>query len=119
MLDWIIHALGGFTKEEYRVLEATDEGWRMRALAAETSLALFKEIMTREEERSKRLEERLFPNNAPQMQRPPEMNPVGQNKVSSWPRIKRELERLERVPNARVSREEIEKTIREKEQDAV
>ena len=43
---------------------------------------------------------------------PPNMEPLGKS-VSSWPRIRRELEKQHQVNgNAEVSREEIEKGIR-------
>lgn len=114
MFDTIIKALGGYTESEYKILDSTCEAWRGRCVASETTVELVKEILTRERERSQRLEERLFPNSKPQQQQPPNMEPVGQS-VSSWPRIKRELEKEHRVKDAQISREEIEKAIRGKE----
>lgn len=114
MLDILIHALGGHTKHEMEKMALTCDAWRTRATASETTVELFKEIMTRERERSEKLEKQIFGDGSKtQKQDPPTMNPVGQNKVSSWPRIRRELENQHRVKNnAQVSREEIEKTIR-------
>lgn len=113
MFDPIIVALGGFTQRDKANWDQIQESWRTRCLAAETTVELVKEILTRERERSQRLEDRLFPNNKPQQQQPPNMEPVGQS-VSSWPRIRRELEKEHRVKqNAQVPREEIERTIRE------
>lgn len=112
MLDSIITALGGFTERDHENWDKITESWRARCLAAETTVELVKEILTRERERSQRLEDRLFPNNKPQQQAPPNMEPVGQS-VSSWPRIRRELERQHQVkPDAQVSRGEVEKEIR-------
>lgn len=107
---------GGYTKHEYDLIQASQDAWRNRCVAAETSVSLFNEIMARERERNKKLEDKMmgWDQEAKEVQQPPQMNPVGQNKVSSWPRIRRELERLHRVKdNAPVSREEIEKNIRE------
>jgi hypothetical protein len=106
---------GGYTKLEYDNLAATIDGWRSRALASETTVELVKGILAKEQERSAKLTESLYnrvitpahPTN------PPDMKPVG-NTLSSWPRMKRELEKKHRVKdNAEVSREEIERTIRE------
>lgn len=109
----IIKALGGYTKLEYENLDKTLESWRTRCTASETTVELFKDIVSRERERSDKIMERLFPDKSQQQQQPPEMKPVG-NSVSSWPRIRRELEKLDREKsNAQVSRGEIEKEIRE------
>lgn len=106
MFETIIRALGGFTNHEHELLRLEADSWRTRAIAAETTVALFKEIMQRREEAVPRYKE-------PENPQPPNMKPVG-NTLSSWPRIKRELEKNDRVKNnAGVSREEIEKTIRE------
>lgn len=116
MIDKIIKFLGGYTKYEYDLLASTTEGWRGRATAAETSVQLFNEIMTRERERAQRLEDKLSdiargPQSQPQ--EAPRMQPVG-NSVSSWPKIRREMEKMHRVNNdAQVSRGEIEKEIRQ------
>ena len=113
MFSLIIRALGGFTKSEFDIQQASLEGWRARAIAAETTVTLFKEIMTRESDRIKILEEQLT---KPQSQtsEAPNLDPVGDRRLSSWPRIRRELEKQNRVkPDAQVPREEIERTIRE------
>lgn len=112
MIDAIIKFLGGYTKHEIDLLNTSLDGWRGRAISAETSVQLFNEILSRERDSRARLEEYLKP---PQSaaQEAPQMKPVG-NSVSSWPRIRKELERQHRVnDHAGVSREEIEKTIRE------
>lgn len=110
MTNWLIRALGGVPISELDVLNASLEGWRSRAIAAETSVALFKEIMTRDRERAER-EDR--PAATPPNPTPPNMKPVGHT-LSSWPRIKRQLERDHQVKqDAQVPREEIERTIRE------
>jgi len=115
MFDWLIVMLGGTTKRELAVHTAVCDGWRDRCLAAETTVTLFKDIVERERERSDKIEtdirNRMHPENG--MQGPPGMKPVG-HALSSWPRIRRELEKSHRVnDNAEVSREEIEKTIRQ------
>lgn len=113
MLNTIIKFLGGFTKEEKAIVDQLMESWRARAIASENSVALFKEIMTRDQQRYEKLEEKLFGRAKFERVEPPDMQPVGQS-VSSWPRIKRELEKQSRVnENAEVSREKIEATIRE------
>jgi hypothetical protein len=113
MLNTIIKFLGGFTKEEKAIVDQLMESWRARAIASENSVALFKEIMTRDNQRYEKLEEKLMGRARYEPQDPPKMEPVGQS-VSSWPRIKRELEKQSRVnENAEVSREKIEATIRE------
>lgn len=115
MRDFIIKFLGGRTSHEYEMEHASLESWRQRAIAAETTVELVKEIMARESDRAKRLEERLLGDNHPQQpQEAPPFNPVGEKRLSSWPRIRRELERQNRVKeNAEVPREEIERKIRE------
>lgn len=117
MFDWLIVALGGYTEADKGNWDTIVDSWRARCIAAETSVELFKEIMTRERERSEKLEEKLVgahPNS--ENQQPPNLNPVGDRRLSSWPRIRRELEKQSRVKdNAEVSREEIERTIRERQ----
>ena len=121
-MNWLIKFLGGHTKDEMERLSLVSDSWRTRATAAETTVALFKEIMTRERDRAdKLLDERLAGESRrfDEPHAPPSMKPVG-NSVSSWPRIKRELEKEHRVndqgkSHAEVSREEIEKTIRLRE----
>jgi hypothetical protein len=113
MFDWLIVALGGHTKSERELHSQLVDNWRVRCLAAETTVELVKEILQKERERGERLMSQQVASE--RGVRPPEMKPVG-NSVSSWPRIKRELERLNRVnDNAEISREEIEKAIRSEE----
>lgn len=115
MFDWLITALGGFTKREHVEWDKLLESWRARCLAAETTVELMKEILTRERERSEKLTEKLM---GPKIDlsniKPPDMRPVGQS-VSSWPRIRRELERQ----HAGISREETKETVRSKVGDSV
>jgi serine/threonine protein kinase HipA of HipAB toxin-antitoxin module len=86
------------------------DAWRSRAIAAETTVHLLTEILQRERESRARLEDKLTPKLA-EHSGPPELKPVGQS-VSSWPRIRRELEKQHKVnENAEVSRAEIEKTL--------
>jgi hypothetical protein len=100
---------------EIAALEGQVDAWRGRALAAETTVELIKEVLKREQDLREKLQTELVTEMRPQSVKPPEMKPVG-NTVSSWPRIRRELERRERVKeDAEVSREEIEKTIRSQE----
>ena len=105
-IDSLIKFFGGYTELEL-------EGWRARAIASETTVTLITEVLTREREARAKLEERVFPTPMPRSQEgPPDMKPLG-NSVSSWPRIRRELEKRNRVnDNAEVSRETIEKGIR-------
>lgn len=122
MLDAIIKLLGGYTRHEYELQNTSLDGWRNRAISAETSVQLFNEILSRERESRTRLEEYLSgPKH--QDQQAPNMKPVG-NTMSSWPRIRRELEKRDRgsmkeANDAGVSREEIEKTIRSGQQNPV
>lgn len=119
-MNWLIKALGGFTSYEYDMQQVTLESWRQRCIAAETTVSLFKEIMTREQNRAEKLEERLVgahPSN--ENREPPNIDPIGDRRLSSWPRIRRELEKQNRAPDAKISREEIEKTIRSEEQRSV
>ena len=116
MFDFIITALGGFTKREHDLNDKLIESWRVRATAAETTVELMKEILQRERERSERLMENFKPRNQDQA-KPPEMNPVGDRRLSSWPRIKRELERQNR--DAQISRTETQETVRSKVGDSV
>ena len=105
MFDLIIKFLGGYTKHEWELEQVTLDSWRTRAIAAETTVTLFSEIMTRERTEKKQEEAPILP---------PNLKPLGDRRVSSWPRIKRELERQNMVKqDAQVSREEIEKTVRE------
>ena len=108
MFDFIITALGGFTKREHELNDKLIESWRVRATAAETTVELMKEILQRERERSERLMENIGPKHSEM--KPPELNPVGDRRLSSWPRIKRELERQNR--DAQISREETKETVR-------
>lgn len=109
MMDSLIKMLGGFTNHEYELLKVSEEAWRTRAIASETTVALFKEIMTRDQARLDQMTNARMPGQAP-----PEFKPVGDKQLSSWPRIRRELEKQNRVkPGAEVPREEIERTIRE------
>ena len=118
MFDFLIRALGGAPKHDWDLLNVTCESWRARAIAAETTVELFKEIMSRDKAMSannampaKELEEQRFP---------PDLKPLGDRRVSSWPRIKRELERQNRVKqDAQISREEIERTLRGEQQRPV
>jgi hypothetical protein len=97
VFDWLIVMLGGVSKSQF---DQALEGWRARALAAETTVSLFNDIIARERERSDRIEqdirERAFPAPAPK-QKPPQAKPIGST-ISSWPRIKRELEKRDRIP---------------------
>jgi hypothetical protein len=111
-IDFLVKFFGGYTKLEYDNLNASIESWRARSIAAETTVELFKEIVTRERERSDKIERDIMERAG--TIKPPEMKPVG-NSVSSWPRIRRELEKQNRVKDAEVSRAEIEKTIRGQE----
>jgi hypothetical protein len=108
--------LGGYTESDKANWDQIVESWRARSIASETTVELVKEIMQKERERGDRLINELRDNFKPSKDmRPPDMKPVG-NSVSSWPRIKRELERQSRVnDNAEISREEIEKAIRSEE----
>jgi hypothetical protein len=108
-MRWLVNLVAG---QEIAALDKQVEAWRGRALSAETTVELVKEILKREQERGERLTSELSDRIRPQSIKPPDMKPVGQS-ISSWPRIKRELEKQNRVKeNAEVSREEIEKTIR-------
>jgi hypothetical protein len=112
MFDWLIIILGGRTKREAAMQDAIVENWRARCLAAETTVELVKEILTREQEARTRMEEDLKDRLYPRHITPPEMQPVGQSR-SSWPKMRRELEKQHRVnDNAEVSREKIESEIR-------
>jgi hypothetical protein len=110
VFDFLIRALGGFTEREVSDREA---GWRARALAAEATVELFKDIVKRERDRSDKIEndirERMYPRHQEQQQ-PPNMKPIG-NTISSWPRIKRELERQNRAPNETPSKSEVENSM--------
>lgn len=109
-MDWLIKALGGIPRHEMELQKVVEESWRQRAIAAETTVTLFKEIMTRDQAR---LDNMLEKKQQPQ-QMPPDLKPLGDRRMSSWPRIRRELENQNRVrANAQVSREEIEKQVRE------
>lgn len=103
MTNWLIRALGGVPKHDYDMLNAMLEGWRGRAIAAETSVSLFKEIMTRDKE----IVAQNAENARALMQNPipPNMQPVG-NTISSWPRIRREMERQHRAKSDGSSVEE-------------
>ena len=112
MINWIVKFFGGYTQLEYDLQAQLIESWTRRALASETTVELVKEILAKERERTDKIQsdlyDRLHPN---QHQTPPEIKPLG-NGRTSWPRIKRQLEKQNRVPDAEVSREEIEKGIR-------
>ena len=115
LFNFLIKALGGRTEHEYELAKTTADSWRTRAIAAETTVELFRDIVARERERSDRVEERLTGQKAaPQpIQTGEPMQPLGSDKRSSWPRIRRELEREDRMKsNAGVSREKIESEIR-------
>jgi hypothetical protein len=106
MFNWLIIALGGYTERDKTSWEVISNSWRDRCLAAETTVELFKDIVQRERARSDKIEsdlrERMFPSET----KPPNMKPIG-NTISSWPRIKRELERQNRNPNSIPTKEEV------------
>jgi hypothetical protein len=93
MFDWLIVLLGGYSKRERAAQDQILESWRSRCLAAETTVALVKEILVREQERTERLMNPTRPNTE---LHPPEMQPVGTSR-SSWPRMRRELEKRDRM----------------------
>jgi hypothetical protein len=106
-MDWLIKLFGGYTKGEMALHESVVESWRARCIAAETTVQLFKEIMTRDQERYEKLLEgrsKYVP------QSPPELKPVG-NSISSWPRIKRELEKQHRVNEETPTKAEVENSM--------
>src|SRR6516164_3731842 len=110
-MNWFIKFLGGYTKDDMERQSLIADGWRTRAIAAETTVELFKDIVHRERERSDRIEKDIRSGKEFQKETisPPEMKPVGTS-VSSWPRIRRELERQNRVSNNGVpSKEEVER----------
>lgn len=106
-MNWLVKFFGGYTKLEYDSAAALAESWRTRAIAAETTVELVKEILQKERERTDKIQSdlygRLHPN---QQQVPPEMKPLG-NGRTSWPRIKRNLEREHRVSGAVPTKEEV------------
>ena len=123
MFDFLIRALGGAPKHDWDLLNVTCESWRARAIAAETTVELFKEIMSRDKASAREnaaLQNAIEREVAQEQAFPPDLKPLGDRRVSSWPRIKRELERQHMVKqNAEVSREEIERAIRGEQQRPV
>ena len=118
MFDFLIRALGGAPKHDWDLLNVTCDGWRSRAIAAETTVELFKEIMSRDKASARENAAREKEPDEPSF--PPDLKPLGDRRVSSWPRIKRELERQNRVKqDAQISREEIERTLRGEQQRPV
>ena len=99
---------GWYSRVEYQLLETQLLSWRERAIAAETTVELVKEILTREQKAREKLEETLF--QARPQESAPEMKPVG-NTLSSWPRIRREMEKMHRANEGTPTKGEVESSM--------
>lgn len=109
MRRWLIKFLGCRTQDEFQALDIQLEVWRGRAIAAETSVALFKEIMERDAKRMEKLEEKYtggYLRQGMANPQPPGDKPLG-NGIASWPRIKRQMERDHRVKEGPPTKEEV------------
>ena len=120
MLNWLIKFLGGFTQQEFNLRTVVLDSWRTRAIAAETTSDLYKDILTKEKEEIQRIRDLMREYKQPvesaeRMSQPPNMKPITNNTMSSWPRIKRELERRDRVSNAAPTKEEVHARISQEE----
>jgi hypothetical protein len=98
MKEWLWKWLG--CSDKVLSLEVQLEAWRARAIAAEANVELLKEM----------LKVTKAPTST-EHREAPSFEPI-RPQFGSWPRMRRKLEEMERVKNAQVSREEIEKTIR-------
>ena len=118
-MKWLIKVLGGYTKDDLEKMSLTVDAWRTRAIAAETTSDLYKDILQREREQIEIIRNSI----QDRMQQrtsnvqPPEMEPLG-NGRTSWPRIRRELERRDQVRSNPPTKEEVHAEISREETQA-